>query len=74
MSLKIDRFEVEGYEDKYDTIKVSNTTTAFIVDRSIGKVVCFVQLCNKKSKNNELANRIIATIEDFIVENENGEN
>ena len=71
MTLKIDRFEKKNYEADFDTVKVSNTATVLIKDHKNDTIISLVQLCNTRVKNSELADRIISTIEDFILENEN---
>ena len=69
--IKIDRFEKKEYEAQFDSVKVSNTATVLIKDHKNDNIVSLVQLCNNKSKNSELADRIITTIEEFVLEQEN---
>ena len=69
MSIKINRFEIKPISHTA-TVKIENTNTILIKDHETDKVISFIQLSDKK-KNKELADRIILTIEDWILEQDN---
>lgn len=71
MSIQINRFETKEIKKEATTVQVNNLNSILIQDHANDKVVAFIQLDNKKSENLKLANRIITTIEDFILEKEN---
>lgn len=68
MTIKIDRFEAKEII-KPANVQLENLNTILINDREEGKVISFIQLCNDKNKNKELASRIITAIEEYILEN-----
>ena len=73
MSLQINRFEKKEVKPTINNNKVviENNTTILIKDHSTDHIVSLVQLTNNIDKNKELADRIITTIEEYILENEN---
>ncbi len=68
MTFKIDRFEVKEV-GKTGTVQVENLNTVLIKDHADDNIVSLVKLFNDKKKNKALAEEIINTIENFIVEN-----
>jgi len=72
MSLQINRFEKkEVKQNVKDTqIIIHNNTTILIKDHTTDKIISLVQLTDNITKNKELADRIITTIEEYIIEAE----
>ena len=68
MTFKIDRFEVKEV-GKTGTVQVENLNTVLIKDHADDNIISLVKLFNDKKKNKALAEEIINTIENFIVEN-----
>ena len=71
MSIKIDRFEKKEIIQTSAQIKIENLNTILIKDHQPDNIVSYVQLFNDKKKNKECADRVIAAIEDYIMELEN---
>lgn len=76
MSLQINRFEKkEVKRNVKDTqVMIQNNTTILIKDHTTDNIISMIQLTDNINKNKELADRIINTIEEYILENENAEN
>ena len=72
-NIKIDRFEKKEVKPRTHNqqIIIENNTAILIKDHKNDNIVSLVQLNNNLEKNKELADRIINTIEDYIMENEN---
>jgi len=68
MTFKIDRFEVKEV-GKTGTVQVENLNTVLIKGHADDNIISLVKLFNDKKKNKALAEEIINTIENFIVEN-----
>lgn len=73
MSLQIDRFEKKDVQ-RGMTLRADNDFAIAIKDHSIDKIIALVNLENSTKRNGELADLIITTIEEFILENENDSN
>ena len=73
MSLQVNRFEKKEVKPnvKDTQVMIHNNTTILIKDHTTDNIVSLVQLTDNITKNKELADRIITTIEDYIMENEN---
>ena len=71
MSIKIDRFEKKEIKQTSAQIKIENLNTILIKDHQTDNIISYVQLFNDKKKNKECADRVIAAIEDYIMELEN---
>lgn len=71
MSIKIDRFEKKVIKQTSANIKIENLNTILIKDHQTDNIISYVQLFNDKKKNKECADRVIAAIEDYIMELEN---
>ena len=72
-NIKIDRFEKREVKPRTHNqeVIIENNTAILIKDHQNDNIVSLVQLTNNIEKNKELADRIIATIEEFILEQEN---
>ena len=72
-NIKIDRFEKREVKPRTHNqeVIIENNTAILIKDHQNDNIVSLVQLTNNIEKNKELADRIIATIEDYILEQEN---
>lgn len=72
-NIKIDRFEKKEVKPRTHNqqIIIENNTAILIKDHQNDNIVSLVQLTNNIEKNKELADRIINTIEDYILEQEN---
>lgn len=66
MSLKINRFEAYQIKRAPAEIKLHSSATVLIKDHLDDGVISFIQLNGDLKENNELAELIIKTIEDFI--------
>jgi len=75
MSIKINRFSTENVKrNVQDTpVTIKNSTAILIKDHTDDNIISLIQLENDVKKNTELAERIITTIEDWIVENDNSD-
>ena len=75
MSIQINRFEKKVVDVKTngETIPVNfkNRTGVLIKDHTTDEFISYVNLSNLVKENNELADRIIETIESYIEEKEN---
>lgn len=73
MSIQINRFEKREVKPRTHNqqIIIENNTAILIKDHLNDNIVSLVQLNNNLEKNKELADRIINTIEDYILEQEN---
>lgn len=73
MSIQIDRFEKKEVKPNTNnnTIIIKNNTTILIKDHETDQIISLIQLTNNINKNKELADRIITTIEDYILEQTN---
>lgn len=71
MSIQIDRFEKREIKQTSANIKIENLNTILIKDHQTDNIISYVQLFNDKKKNKECADRVIAAIEDYIMELEN---
>ena len=73
MSIQINRFEKREVKPRTHNQKViiENNTAILIKDHQNDNIFSLVQLTNNIEKNKELADRIIDTIEDYILEQEN---
>lgn len=69
MNIKIDRFEPKEVR-KHGTVNIENMNTILIKDHKDDNIISFIQLFNDKKKNRAVAEEIIKTIEDFLLENE----
>lgn len=72
-NIKIDRFEKREVKPRTNNQKViiENNTAILIKDHQNDNIVSLVQLNNNIEKNKELADRIIDTIEEYVLEQEN---
>ena len=72
-NIKIDRFEKREVKPRTHNqeVIIENNTAILIKDHQNDNIVSLVQLTNNIEKNKELADRIIATIEEYILEQEN---
>lgn len=70
MGLLINRFEKkEVKKNIQDTqVMIHNNTTILIKDHATDQIVSLIQLTDNIEKNKEIADRIITTIEDYIIE------
>ena len=69
MTIKINRFESKIMEEQI-TYKTRSKKTVAIKDHQTDKYVVLVNLDESPTKNKELAERIITTVEEFILEND----
>ena len=71
-NIKINRFEKKEVKPRTHNqqIIIENNTAILIKDHLNDNIVSLVQLNNNLEKNKELADRIITTIEEYILENE----
>lgn len=72
-NIKIDRFEKREVKPRTNNQKIiiENNTAILIKDHQNDNIVSLVQLTNNITKNKELADRIIDTIEEYVLEQEN---
>lgn len=72
-NIKIDRFEKREVKPRTHNreVIIENNTAILIKDHQNDNIVSLVQLNNNLEKNKELADRIINTIEEYILEQEN---
>lgn len=72
-NIKIDRFEKREVKPNThnNQVIIENNTAILIKDHQNDNIVSLVQLNNNLEKNKELADRIINTIEEYILEQEN---
>lgn len=72
-NIKIDRFEKREVKPRTNNQKIiiENNTAILIKDHKNDNIVSLVQLTNNITKNKELADRIIDTIEEYVLEQEN---
>lgn len=72
-NIKIDRFEKREVKLRTHNqeVIIENNTAILIKDHQNDNIVSLVQLNNNLEKNKELADRIINTIEEYILEQEN---
>ena len=68
MTLQVNRFEVKDVK-KPGNVQIQNLSTMLIKDHQDDNIIGLVQLYNDRKKNKALAEKVIETIEDFIVEN-----
>lgn len=73
MSIKIDRFELRELEKTPSNVSLQNKTAILIKDHLEDHIIGFIQVMNNIDENKELGSRIISTIEEYILEKENGE-
>lgn len=69
MTLQVDRFEIKDVK-KQGNVHIQNLSTMLIKDHVDDNIIGLVQLYNDRKKNKALAEKVIETIENFIVENE----
>lgn len=75
-NIKIDRFEkryVKNNLREPTKIEVQNNTTVLIKDHKTDEIIGLIQLNNDIEKNKELADRIINTIEEYVLEDTENE-
>lgn len=73
MSIQIDRFEKKEVKANINnnSVTIKNNTTILIKDHETDQIISLIQLTNNINKNKELADRIINTIEEYILEQDN---
>ena len=74
-NIKIDRFEKKEVKPRTHNqqIIIENNTAILIKDHLNDNMISLVQLNNNLEKNKELADRIINTIEEYILEDSENE-
>ena len=76
MVIKVDRFEPKKSAKEMENetrITFKNKTGVLIKDHMTDSIIGYVQLENSYDKNLELTNRVIRTIEEWVVEQNGSE-
>ena len=72
MTIQIDRFQIQEVRPNIKEIIVHDKTGVIIRDHMIDSNVCFVNVYDNLEKNKELADKILATIEEDILGADDG--